>query len=1459
MLATSGGFVGTAAAGNTAPDCNTVSYTGSGTSSDPYEVGNVDQLQCIENQGLGNHYELTSDIDASGTSQWNGGSGFDPIGNSSSEFTGTFDGADHTISGLTITRGSTDNVGLFGVIDDGSTVENVGLDTVSINGSSTVGGLVGESYRGTVRGSYVSGSVNGSSTVGGLVGYNDGGSVSKSYVSGRVDGSGDNIGGLVGLINRGGTVSQSYASGSVAGAADVGGLVGKINDGEVSKLYATSTVSATGTVGGIVGDLAYSSADLKNSYWDKGTTNQGDAVGANSGDVSGVQGFGSTGDTSPAPEMQGSSATSKMGALDFDSTWETVENSESDTTGDGYPILQSVDRQAQLEAQNVNAYNVTTSDGTAETTRSDPVTVDDSLSIGGPDVNIDAARVTIQNSKAGDTLTVTENYGITGSYDSSTGVLSLSGTASLSEYEEVLRSVEFENTNDDSNTDTTEREITFSLGNSVPSEDTGHYYEFVSDGTIDWDDAKSEAAGKSYFGLQGYLVTVTSQDENNFVKDKLQGQGWMGATDRASEGTWKWVTGPEDGDTFPPSNSPDQSYDTWASGEPNDAGGEDRAHFLTDGQWNDYANDNNNIDGYVVEYGGFAADPNVDLRDTRNVALTAAPSVSSITRADSNPTDADSVDFDVTFSESVSGVDTSDFTVTQVSGDVSGSVSGVSGSGSSYTITLSSIADDGDLRLDLSDDGSITSDSTGFTLGGPGTSGDNDGSYTSDEAYTIDNTAPSLTDDSGSTDEETAGTIVADLLSNDNEPTALTVTKVKGSAGNVGTAVTGSNNGKFTIDSAGQVDFDPNGAFESLANTASDTTQVTVTVADDAGNTDTQTVTATVTGVNDAPSLSDTSVTLSPIDEDTPAPTGSSNGAVVSSLVSLASNVDDPEDNTPGIALTSATGSDGTWHYYDGSTWQTVGSVSDSNALLLTDTDRIAFEPDQDFNGVVDPAVTFRAWDQTRASAGTRVDTTTNGKTTAYSSSTDTASLTVDALNDAPSFSLPTDPDQSVGNDTSRQTNTSFIDTTTFDPGGGSDESAQSLSDFLVSNDNNTLFDTQPDIANSGDLTYTPADGVDGTATVSVQVTDDGGTSNGGNDTSASKSFTLSVDNRAPSISSFGVGNPSGQDVTVSFDSDDQLSMINVSISGAESATLNQSDFTETDNGGSYTYEATYSGSSDGTYDVSLDTAEDAIGNDGASGESDSVDVSTGGGSDDDDDDDTSSSTATPTQTDTPTSTAIPTQTDTPTTTTTSTQPDTPTSTPTSSSDGIASASSDDQQRPSGEISEDEEFVDPSEISDIEIVDVRLETAPANSVNATSIITLENPSTEDQTVDVRFVINGEVVEQREVVVPAEQRINATHSEIVEKSGMHEVASNLATEEDGETVRTFDFRIGTVELNENGEEVASSSAEPPSGPDQVDATDGQQSDAGGVTLALVLLGLVAVEAVILGALWRRRTD
>jgi len=78
-----------------------VTYNGDGTETNPYEVGNVDQLQCIEEQDLGANYTQVSAIDASGTAMWNGGDGFDPIGDPESlatpltPFTGTFEGQRH--------------------------------------------------------------------------------------------------------------------------------------------------------------------------------------------------------------------------------------------------------------------------------------------------------------------------------------------------------------------------------------------------------------------------------------------------------------------------------------------------------------------------------------------------------------------------------------------------------------------------------------------------------------------------------------------------------------------------------------------------------------------------------------------------------------------------------------------------------------------------------------------------------------------------------------------------------------------------------------------------------------------------------------------------------------------------------------------------------------------------------------------------------------------------------------------------------------------------------------------------------------------------------------------------------------------------------------------------------------------------------------------------------------------
>src|SRR5262249_58377816 len=85
---------------------------------------------------------------------------------------------------------------------------------------------------------------------------------------------------------------------------------------------------------------------------------------------------------------------------------------------------------------------------------------------------------------------------------------------------------------------------------------------------------------------------------------------------------------------------------------------------------------------------------------------------------------------------------------------------------------------------------------------------------------------------------------------------------------------------------------------------------------------------------------------------------------------------------------------------------------------------------------------------------------------------------------------------------------------------GPADEAGQSLS-FIVTNDNNALFAAQPDISvSTGNLTYPPAANANGTAHITVKLMDNGGTANGGVDTSAPQTFTIDITpvNDAPSF-----------------------------------------------------------------------------------------------------------------------------------------------------------------------------------------------------------------------------------------------------------------------------------------------------------------------------------------------------
>ncbi|QSG13348.1 putative membrane protein [Halapricum desulfuricans] len=339
---------GVAAAANEAGNVTASDLPGSGTSDDPYQISNASELQAIEDN-LGANYTLVADVNASDTSEWNGGAGFAPIGDSSTPFTGTLDGNGHAIEDLYINRGSTDNVGLFAF--SGGTVADVHLRNVNVSGGSWIGSLLGVND-GTVISSSATGKVGGTTYVGGLVGTNNQ-LVKTSSANVNVDADDKWAGGLVGE-NKYATVMQSYAMGEVVASEDYGGGLVGYNDGTVNTSYATGAVGPSRLMndGGLIGEQT-SNALLEESYWDMDTTSRIDAVGENGatygGNVIDVTGL-------TTSEMQGKDPTKTMDLLDFSGTWATVESADHLASSDGYPTLQAFDRQRQLESQGVNTY-----------------------------------------------------------------------------------------------------------------------------------------------------------------------------------------------------------------------------------------------------------------------------------------------------------------------------------------------------------------------------------------------------------------------------------------------------------------------------------------------------------------------------------------------------------------------------------------------------------------------------------------------------------------------------------------------------------------------------------------------------------------------------------------------------------------------------------------------------------------------------------------------------------------------------------------------------------------------------------------------------------------------------------------------------------------------------------------------------------------------------------------------
>ena len=291
----------------------------------------------------------------------------------------------------------------------------------------------------------------------------------------------------------------------------------------------------------------------------------------------------------------------------------------------------------------------------------------------------DSLVVTSNGMITGFTITITSDYtdgdilGYTGTlpsgitadpFNTTSRSLTFTGSASASIWQTLLRTVTLKST---STCFPTNRKVSFLPSAKFYNYFNGHYYEYVDEG-MSWTAAKAFAESKNYYGLKGYLVTISSEAENSYINSLIASNSWIGATDNftqinaalgytkyssasAGEGKWHWVTGPEKGiqirtgnaSTASQSGSPIAGvYQNWnttstfASNEPNDVWGsspgeEDYGHMYTgSGKWNDFPNRSKKS---IIEYGGMAGDNlTSSISFTRDIIILGSP-IGSVTGA----------------------------------------------------------------------------------------------------------------------------------------------------------------------------------------------------------------------------------------------------------------------------------------------------------------------------------------------------------------------------------------------------------------------------------------------------------------------------------------------------------------------------------------------------------------------------------------------------------------------------------------------------------------------------------------------------------------------------------------------------------------------------------------------------------------------------------------------------------
>ncbi|OEE37291.1 hypothetical protein A1QO_04085 [Vibrio genomosp. F10 str. ZF-129] len=246
------------------------------------EISSLAELRWLsENStGWGNAWQLTADIDASDSMNWNHGDhdndpgtsdeymGFTPIGLDSDRFTGSFDGNGFTISNLFINRPNTRNIGLFGYVDSG-TIQNLNLSDVSITGYREVAGLIGTvasvSSTPLIKNISVTGTLSGNGAVAALVASQD--STTPDVTIDTIDlditiNSTQDAAGAMALL-RAGTASNIHVKGDISGQS-VGGVFGGIyGDASLDTISYDGVIVASSGAGGLI-ENTYTSLPIRN-------------------------------------------------------------------------------------------------------------------------------------------------------------------------------------------------------------------------------------------------------------------------------------------------------------------------------------------------------------------------------------------------------------------------------------------------------------------------------------------------------------------------------------------------------------------------------------------------------------------------------------------------------------------------------------------------------------------------------------------------------------------------------------------------------------------------------------------------------------------------------------------------------------------------------------------------------------------------------------------------------------------------------------------------------------------------------------------------------------------------------------------------------------------------------------------------------------------------------------------